>query len=605
MRFRILCSAVAVSFLAGTPHALAQSVSVSVTPNCRVMEANGGQTFTAAVAGSGDQNVVWMVNGVPGGAPSIGTITPAGFYRAPANADAAVNVRVSAVAVADARQLANVNVCVNQYVKTGNTYYVAKTGSDTNAGTSSAPWLTIQHAVDTVSAGDTILVRSGVYNEQIDVTKSGSSANGYITLMEAAGETAIIDGTGMPTPADSMKGLITLFNVDYWRVKGFEIRNYKSTNSFIPVGVFVAQYGNRIEIRDNIIHDIGANFANAGATQANGLGIAVYGQVSTVLRNVIIDGNELYNLQTGHSESLTVGANVQYFQITNNVVHDNNFIGIDVTGYYGGDGTYRARNGWVSGNTVYNLSSTGNLAINGATAIGIYVDGGTDIVIERNNVYSNESGIWAMSEKSGKFTSNTTIRNNIVRDHKGTGIMVGAYDSAAGGAENITVANNTFYKNSTGTQAKVPYGEFSINQNVDGLRFYNNAFVSGANKYTISRPSAPSSSNIAIGNNLYWNQSGASSTWWYWSGTSYYNNGATGEDFVAFQSASGDTNSVVGHPRFTDSNNADFHLNSNSAALNIGLFSASFGIPSVGEIDFGGSPRVVGNSIDAGAYERQ
>src|SRR5262249_4453300 len=42
-------------------------------------------------------------------------------------------------------------------------YYVAPTGSDTNNGSSTSPWATLQHAVETVAAGDTILVRSGTY----------------------------------------------------------------------------------------------------------------------------------------------------------------------------------------------------------------------------------------------------------------------------------------------------------------------------------------------------------------------------------------------------------------------------------------------------------
>ena len=34
------------------------------------------------------------------------------------------------------------------------TYYVATTGNDTAAGTSTAPWLTLQHGVDTIKAGE-------------------------------------------------------------------------------------------------------------------------------------------------------------------------------------------------------------------------------------------------------------------------------------------------------------------------------------------------------------------------------------------------------------------------------------------------------------------
>jgi hypothetical protein len=46
---------------------------------------------------------------------------------------------------------------------TAATYYVATTGSDGNAGTSDAPFQTLQQAVNTALAGDTVVVRDGTY----------------------------------------------------------------------------------------------------------------------------------------------------------------------------------------------------------------------------------------------------------------------------------------------------------------------------------------------------------------------------------------------------------------------------------------------------------
>ncbi|MCD4736852.1 MAG: right-handed parallel beta-helix repeat-containing protein, partial [Bacteroidales bacterium] len=46
-------------------------------------------------------------------------------------------------------------------------YYVATTGNDGNDGSSGSPWLTIQHAINTVSSGDVINVASGTYNETV------------------------------------------------------------------------------------------------------------------------------------------------------------------------------------------------------------------------------------------------------------------------------------------------------------------------------------------------------------------------------------------------------------------------------------------------------
>ena len=40
----------------------------------------------------------------------------------------------------------------------GATYFVSKRGCDSNPGTFEAPWLTIQHAANSVSAGATVYV---------------------------------------------------------------------------------------------------------------------------------------------------------------------------------------------------------------------------------------------------------------------------------------------------------------------------------------------------------------------------------------------------------------------------------------------------------------
>lgn len=43
------------------------------------------------------------------------------------------------------------------------TYYVGVHRSDNNPGTAQAPWATLQHAVDSIAPGDTILVTAGTY----------------------------------------------------------------------------------------------------------------------------------------------------------------------------------------------------------------------------------------------------------------------------------------------------------------------------------------------------------------------------------------------------------------------------------------------------------
>lgn len=57
-------------------------------------------------------------------------------------------------------------------------YYVRKTGSDSNAGTSTgAAWLTVDKAANTVAAGDTVYIGAGIYRELVTMDTAGTSGS--------------------------------------------------------------------------------------------------------------------------------------------------------------------------------------------------------------------------------------------------------------------------------------------------------------------------------------------------------------------------------------------------------------------------------------------
>src|SRR4030042_2020171 len=65
-----------------------------------------------------------------------------------------------------------ISLCLfmNTAIATGSTYYVSTSGSDSNPGTLSQPWKTIQKAANTVTQGDTVNIRGGTYREKITFT---------------------------------------------------------------------------------------------------------------------------------------------------------------------------------------------------------------------------------------------------------------------------------------------------------------------------------------------------------------------------------------------------------------------------------------------------
>ncbi len=85
-----------------TPVPFAIVARVRVFPSSATLLPAESIALTGVVGGGGDQSVVWAVNGINGGNNTVGTISPAGIYTAPAtvagNASLSVVVRATSVA---------------------------------------------------------------------------------------------------------------------------------------------------------------------------------------------------------------------------------------------------------------------------------------------------------------------------------------------------------------------------------------------------------------------------------------------------------------------------------------------------------------------------
>lgn len=66
-------------------------------------------------------------------------------------------------------------------------YYVAPTGSDTNTGSITFPFLTVQRSQDAVSAGDTVYIRGGTYMMTESQIALKSSIFAYVTYLNKSG----------------------------------------------------------------------------------------------------------------------------------------------------------------------------------------------------------------------------------------------------------------------------------------------------------------------------------------------------------------------------------------------------------------------------------
>ena len=491
--------------------------------------------------------------------------------------------------------------CVSTAFAQPNTsFYVATTGNDSNPGTQSAPWRTVQHAADTARAGSTVNVRAGIYEELVSINASGNASDGFITLRSYPGETAVLDATHFAP--SGRQAVLTIHNQSYIRIEGFEIRNFRTAvHRLSPLGISVMGSGSHIELLKNNVHHIEQTFdgRDAPGRGDNGFGIAVYGTDAKMpITDLIIDGNEVHHLKTGSSESLVVNGNVTNFRITHNVVHDNNNIGIDVIGFERtapDPAVDQARDGVVSGNLVYNIHSRGNPAYqNEENSDGIYVDGGTRILIEQNVIHDDDFGIELASEHKDRATSYITARNNLIYHCHTAGVSIGGYAPERGHTDHSTVVNNTLYDNDTSGTGS---GEFQMQWNMAGNIFANNIVYAGprclisTNKSQLDK-SQPS---VTIDHNLYYCASRAQASTW--AGSS-----ATVTGFDKYVESSGnDRHSRFLDPHFVDASAHNFHLRSDSPAIDAGK---KDGVP-VGELDLDGAPRVRSGKVDIGCYQRQ
>jgi hypothetical protein len=479
--------------------------------------------------------------------------------------------------------------------------YVSTNGQDSNPGTIEKPLRTIQHAANIAKPGDTVYVRAGMYCQQFAVKVSGNAEQGFITFQNQPGEHAVLDG-GCLTPPEGESSMVKLTNVSFVRVQGFEISNYRTSDyRSVPAGIRVFGGGSHVEILHNDVHHIEQNSAHQlrPGSGANGFGIAVYGtDAKTPISDLVIDGNDVHHLKTGSSESLVVNGNVAGFRITKNSVHHNNNIGIDVIGFEHtapDPAVDRARDGVVSENSVYSITSRGNPAYgDGPDSDGIYVDGGTRILIERNIVHDVDFGIELASEHLTGSTSHIIARNNLIYSCHAPGFSIGGYDLKRGTTEDAVIVNNTLYHNDTW---KTGQGEFLMQFYMRNNVFKNNIVYVGEQGRVMASKSGRmdgSTPTVTLDHNIYYFPAGAKATKWTYDQKDF----PTFEEYV---SATGnDQNSRFADPRFVDPDSNNFHLQSDSPARNRG---DNLGARMVGDRDLDGQSRLNGKELDIGCYE--
>lgn len=457
------------------------------------------------------------------------------------------------------------------------TYYVDKNhpeASDSNSGSENLPWRTIQHAVDSVRAGDKVYIKEGIYSERVSLTgssgkegKSGNAIDGYITYAGYPGETVIMDGNsfswGGAFNSGRYTGTETLRSVNYIRIKDLVIRNYPANGiAFINDKDQTGQGSHHILVENLTIHNNGG----AGIWIEGGVGSATTHDI--ILRNNTVYNNGNHGIKfDGDVAGFIDREHIHDSIIENNIVYGsgqvNEGIGIHVsTGHY---------NITVRNNTVYNNKHQGLVAHE------VW-----DSIYEKNDVYSN--GIGLDSEGGGIAiwrSKNITISGNKVHDNvAGTGRGIELWNNLDGSPTAHTVVNNIIFNNSS-------YGIDVAAGSISGVKVYHNTIVSNQ---TGIRLSATNSSGHTVRNNIIYQNTTQISQG---NGNTFDYNLYYPDVFFNEKGA----NSIYEDPMFVDAEGNDFHLDLDSPAVDS---SANVGIT----IDIENNPRPLGNGFDIGAYEK-
>ncbi|MEO6229540.1 MAG: right-handed parallel beta-helix repeat-containing protein [Ferruginibacter sp.] len=471
------------------------------------------------------------------------------------------------------------------------TYYVSLSGSDANTGTVNNPLRGIKTALGKAIPGDTVIVRAGNYYEKVSFPKSGR-LDKNITLKAYPGEKAVIDGTGLSIIGK--EALVTISNVNYIVVEGFDVCNYKSSTPWVNInGILVNEGSGNITIRKNKVYNIEHNVLPSDGR--SGHGIEIIGNTNIAMKNILVEENEIHDCNTGYSENLTINGYVDGFIIRKNKIYNTENIGIDAAGGYWANSTPAfnyARNGIISDNELYNIDmSTGPLGGHGA--IGIYIDGARNIIIERNKVHEADRGIGIVSENDAYPTEDCIVRNNFVYNCVRTGIYLGGYlNYTTGGTSNCYVVNNTLYYNDKepGSFGETE-GEIRLTENCFNNTIQNNIIYARPNNDVFIHKYTSTGNNNKIDYNLYYTTGTAK---WIWNGTEY-------TDYNAWQTAcSGDAGSSNNiDPFLTNTTSPDLHIQAVSPAKNSGIVIST---QINGSTDIDGTARIINNKISKGAH---
>lgn len=339
-------------------------------------------------------------------------------------------------------------------------YYVSPDGFDSNPGTLSQPWRTIQRAAGQLAPGETVFIRDGTYSEQITPEQSGTAGQ-PIVYAAYAGETPVIDGNNEVYRLIEIIGKrhlvfdgLRLQNpFDEWaHVENSDhitFRNMVFTNTDLRDRNFqgiLFRYSSYNRVVNSLLENWGAYYPNGdqsgnhirifGDFEAGGYnliegnifirgaqGCVMVNAPYNIIRDNVFDNEWQKGVYIGYFEG-TIGGEVPgtVFPAVHNLVENNRFVRHGPSRYQHGGRAYEES----SVGTIFRRNTLQNADYLGAeiVAFGTYA-----FQSSRNHWYNNvianngsagfeclSTGIMGTSEPGTQFYGNV-FKNNILYDN--------------------------------------------------------------------------------------------------------------------------------------------------------------------------------------------
>ncbi len=529
------------------------TVSVAISPTSASLQVGLTQQFTDVVSGTTNTGVTWSVNSVQGGNSTVGTISSAGMYTAPAAVPSTGSVTVAATSMADTTKSSSatvtivaapskVTVAISPTSATvqgsGSQQFSATVSGTTNTSVSWAVNGTVGGSASLGTISSTGLYTAPACAGASSVTVSARS--NYDTTASASAAVTISAASG---------------NGNYYvSNSGSDSNDGSACHPWATIqhAANVVQPGNTVNVEPGTYTQNSLTLSTSGTSNARirfvsdtrwGAKIRVTSSYSVVTINGNYTDFEGFDVAGLTGSCLGIVNWGSYNNVIGNHVHD---IPADVCGSNGGAGidlaTYTSSGNAVLDNMVHDI---GDAVPTSEQIHGIYLTGNG--AVAKNNIIfkANAFGITGYHDFNQLQIINNTVFNN------GAGGIVISTGGASTTPTGLLVANNIAVWNRQMPGINDGYG-------IQLRGTYSSSVITN---------------NVVFGNV----QAGVTNG----SGVTVSSTIAADPQFVNY------TGDLLG----------DYHLRSGSPAIDAGTTN------SAPLFDFDNGPRPVGSGFDIGAYE--